>query len=74
MKLGLATDTEDTTGTVLSRFDGTLPDADAVRAAAAGFVGDIMQVPPMYSALKVGGRKLCDIARSGQTVERAARR
>ena len=73
MKQGLAPDTEDTTGTVLSRFDGTLPDADAVRAAAAGFVGDIMQVPPMYSALKVGGRKLCDIARSGQTVERAAR-
>ncbi len=72
MRLGLTTDTEDTEGRVLSRSD-SIPDADAVISAASGFCGDIMQTPPMYSALKVDGQKLCDLARKGKTVERHAR-
>ncbi len=72
LRLGLTTDTEDTTGTVLSTAD-TLPALAEVEAVLPRFRGDIYQIPPMYSALKVGGRKLCDIARAGGTVEREAR-
>jgi len=73
MKLGVETDTEDTTGTVL-RTSEDIPDEDAVMAAVASFVGDYDQVPPMYSALKVDGRKMVDIAREGGEVERKPRR
>ena len=73
LRLGLTTDTEDITGTVLSTVD-TLPDAEAVkRVCREQFVGKIKQIPPMYSALKVNGRKLCDLAREGKTIEREAR-
>lgn len=71
--LGLTTDTEDTTGTTLTTFDGPLPDEEAVLQAVASFLGEQMQIPPMYSALKQGGKKLCDLARAGQTVAREAR-
>ena len=74
LRLGLTTDTEDTTGTVLSSIPANaLPTKDGVAAVLPRFRGDIRQVPPMYSALKVGGRKLCDLARAGVTVEREAR-
>lgn len=72
LRLGLETDTEDITGEVLRRSDA-LPDPARVRQVCASFVGGIEQIPPMYSALKVGGRKLVDIARRGGTVERQAR-
>lgn len=72
MTLGYTTDTEDSTGEVLSRSDD-IPNEASVRLAAERFVGDIMQIPPMYSAIKIGGQKLVDIAREGRTVERAAR-
>ncbi len=72
MKLGVTSDTEDITGN-LTLFDGSIPDEETVISTAETFVGDIMQIPPMYSALKVGGRKLYDIARSGITIEREAR-
>lgn len=70
--LGITTDTEDITGEVLTRSD-TLPSESEVKRAALGFVGEIMQTPPMYSALKVGGKKLYELARAGVTVEREAR-
>ncbi len=70
--LGVSTDTEDITGEVLERCD-KLPSEDEVRAAARAHTGRIMQTPPMYSALKVGGKKLCDLARDGVTVEREPR-
>lgn len=73
LRLGITTDTEDTTGEILSSSDD-IPDESAVIAAVHSFVGDYDQVPPMYSALKVGGRKLVDIAREGGSVEREARR
>jgi tRNA pseudouridine55 synthase len=72
LRLGITTDTEDTTGEVLTE-SSAIPDADAVNEACASFVGKTQQIPPMYSALKVGGQKLCDLARRGVTVERAAR-
>jgi len=72
MKLGLTTDTEDITGQVLSRCD-VIPDEETVTEACLSFRGKISQIPPMYSAVKVGGRKLVDIAREGGEVERKAR-
>ena len=64
IRLGLTTDTEDVTGNTLTVSDA-IPSADEVLAACEHFVGDIEQIPPMYSALKVGGQKLCDLARKG---------
>lgn len=72
LRLGLTTDTEDTTGKVLTETD-TLPSPEAVTEICRSFVGKIRQVPPMYSALKVDGRKLVDLAREGKVVERQAR-
>ena len=61
-----------TGGKVLFESDN-IPSEEEVFAVSRRFVGDIMQTPPMYSALKVGGKKLCDLARDGVTVERAPR-
>lgn len=70
--LGVETDTEDVTGKILSESD-SIPTEEEVLAAAARFCGEILQVPPMYSAIRVGGRRLMELAREGQTVEREAR-
>lgn len=70
--LGQVTDTQDTTGQVLEEHPVTVSE-EAVREAIASFVGDYNQVPPMYSALKVNGKKLYELAREGKEVERAAR-
>lgn len=72
LRLGITTDTEDVTGKTLTECD-TLPSRDKVDAAVRSFVGDIMQTPPMYSALKVGGKKLYELAREGVEIEREAR-
>lgn len=72
LHLGMTTDTEDVTGAVLTRCDD-IPPKETVLSAAQSFVGEIMQTPPMYSALKVNGEKLVDLARRGITVEREAR-
>lgn len=72
LTLGLITDTEDITGKVLSQCND-IPTRDAVMSACGEFVGKIKQIPPMYSALKVDGKKLYDLAREGIEVERAAR-
>ena len=73
LKLGITTDTEDITGTVLSE-SADIPTESEVLAVAEKFTGEIMQIPPMYSALKVGGKKLCDIARQGVEIEREPRK
>ncbi len=72
LRLGLTTDTEDTSGEILTECDG-IPSFSAVSNLLKDFVGNIKQIPPMYSALKVGGQKLYDLARKGVTVEREAR-
>jgi len=73
LKLGLTTDTEDTTGNVLTTSD-IIPQRDDIEKAVISFVGEYMQVPPMYSALKKDGKKLYELARDGKEVEREARR
>ena len=70
--LGVATDTEDTTGTVLFRREVSVTPGQ-LTAVLERFRGEIMQIPPMYSALKVNGQKLCDLARKGRQVERQPR-
>ena len=70
--LGVATDTEDTTGTVLFRREVSVT-PEQLTAVLERFRGEIMQIPPMYSALKVNGQKLCDLARKGRQVERQPR-
>ena len=69
---GVATDTLDASGAVLERAEMTIT-RDELAVAARAFVGDIEQVPPMVSALKVGGRRLYELARAGEEIERAAR-
>lgn len=73
MKLGITTDTEDTEGEVIARCEN-IPEEEIVKRTCLSFTGDIMQTPPMYSAIKVGGRKLCDIAREGGEVKREPRK
>lgn len=70
--LGMTTDTQDVSGAVLEQKAVAVSEQQ-VREAIRGFVGDYLQTPPMYSALKVDGRKLCDLARAGVTVERKPR-
>ena len=74
IQLGLTSATEDILGEILSEHIGVLPSFEEFSAAAKQFEGEIMQTPPMYSALKVGGVKLLDLAREGVTVERKARK
>ena len=70
--LGQSTDTQDVSGSVLQEAPVDVSEEE-VREAIMSFVGPYDQVPPMYSALKVNGQKLCDLARAGKEVERKAR-
>ena len=72
LRPGITTDTEDITGTVLTQTEVQLT-PEAVEAVLPRFRGEILQVPPMYSALKVNGQKLYDLARKGKEVERQPR-
>jgi tRNA pseudouridine55 synthase len=73
MRLGVETDSQDADGKVTATHDVAGIGEGQVRAAAAGFVGEIMQVPPMVSAIKLNGRPLYKLARKGQVVEREPR-
>jgi len=72
IQLGITTDTCDLTGKILEAKT-VLAGRDALEEAARTFLGKSMQTPPMYSAVKIGGKKLYELARAGQTVERAPR-
>ena len=72
LRLGLTTDTEDITGTVLTKQDAFVT-GSMLEEVLARFRGEILQVPPMYSAIKVNGQKLYDLARKGREVERQPR-
>ena len=72
IRLGLLTDTEDVTGTVLQEQEVHISEAEFMDILPK-FRGKIQQIPPMYSALKVDGQKLCDLARKGKEVERQPR-
>lgn len=72
IRLGVETDTYDAEGAI-TRTDEHPISREQFAAALTGFIGDIQQIPPMYSAIKQDGKKLYDLARQGQTVERPAR-
>lgn len=72
LRLGITTDTQDMTGTILEeKIVNTT--VEEVREVLQSFLGDYEQIPPMYSALKVNGKKLYELAREGKTIERKAR-
>jgi tRNA pseudouridine55 synthase len=71
---GAATSTEDAEGEVVARGDPAAATAEGIRAALPRFLGELEQVPPMYSAVRVGGRRLHEAARAGEEVDRAPRR
>lgn len=73
MLLGVTTDTQDVTGTELSRYEGELPSEEEIRNVLLSFVGDYDQLTPMYSARQVDGKRLYEIAREGKEVERAVK-
>ena len=72
LRLGIATDTEDITGAVLEEKPVQVTQ-EQLETVLENFRGEIQQIPPMYSALKIGGQKLCDLARKGKEVERQSR-
>ena len=73
VKLGVSTDTQDMSGTILEENEVNVTREDVLEAARA-FVGDYDQIPPMYSAVKVGGKKLYELAREGKEIERKPRK
>lgn len=73
LELGIATDTEDLTGQIIETVDRIEVDEEAARRVLASFVGEIEQVPPMFSAVKVDGKRLYELAREGKVVERKKR-
>ena len=73
LRLGLVTNTQDTTGEMIEEHPVTVTRAD-LEAVLPRFTGEIDQIPPMFSAIKIGGKKLYELARSGKEVERKARR
>lgn len=72
VRFGLTTDTQDITGTTLERRPAAVSRMD-LESVLPRFTGEIWQIPPMYSAIKIGGKKLCDLARKGKEVERKPR-
>ncbi len=72
VRLGIVTDTQDLSGEVLSENDVNITEEQLI-SVVNDHIGEIMQIPPMYSALKVNGKKLCDLARKGIEVERKPR-
>ncbi len=72
LRLGMSTDTQDTTGRIVSS-GGSVPGEFQLRKALEKFKGELEQIPPMYSAIKVGGKKLYELARKGESIERRSR-
>ena len=74
LRLGIETDTQDATGSVVARRDASAVTAEDIRNVLPRFTGGIDQIPPAYSAIKRDGRRMYDLARRGESVELAARR
>lgn len=72
LRLGMSTDTQDITGRIVSEGSG-IPDEPEVRNVLERFKGGLEQIPPMYSAVKIGGKKLYELARKGESIERKPR-
>ncbi|QHT60741.1 tRNA pseudouridine(55) synthase TruB [Paenibacillus lycopersici] len=74
MRFGLSTDTEDMTGTVTNELPSVSLTEARIREVLASFIGEIDQVPPMFSAVRVDGKRLYELAREGQVIERQSRK
>lgn len=74
LKFGYETDTGDDTGQIIHRQSFTMPDKTAIQFVLDAFIGESLQTPPMFSAIKVDGKKLYEMAREGLTIERKARK
>jgi len=74
LRFGVATDTQDLTGSVTESMDASFLSEDKIRSAVMSFLGEIQQVPPMVSAVKVNGKRLYELARQGVTVDRKPRK
>lgn len=74
MRIGIATNTEDLSGETIARSDQVVVTKQQIAQAAKTLVGELEQVPPMYSAVKISGKRLYELARAGKTVERKARK
>ena len=74
VKLGIKTDTADMAGKIIATAGYEHITVDDIKKVCENFTGEIEQIPPMYSALKVKGKKLCDLARQGITIERKKRK
>ncbi|HNY91926.1 MAG TPA: tRNA pseudouridine(55) synthase TruB, partial [bacterium] len=74
LRLGMETDTLDISGTICARREWRLQEVAAVQEIADRFVGEIEQVPPVFSAIKLGGQKMYDLARRGRQMDLPARR
>lgn len=72
LRFGFETDTQDISGTVIESYDISILNEDQVRIATDSFVGEYYQIPPMYSAKKVNGKKLYELARAGKEIKREA--
>lgn len=73
--LGVKTDTEDMSGEIIEKYEGNIDfTEEKIKKVISGFVGEIEQIPPMYSAIKVNGKKLYDLARQGIEVQRNSRK
>lgn len=73
LTFGFETDTGDDTGQIIASSSYTKPSSTQIREVLASFIGANEQIPPMYSAVKIGGKKLYELARAGQVVERKSR-
>ena len=73
VRFGVSTDTQDITGTIIRQSEQR-PSEDEIRAVLPEFTGELLQVPPMYSAIKIQGKKLYELARDGKEIERKSRR
>ena len=74
IRLGMRTESGDLDGNIVSESDYSHVTNEKIKDVCAGFIGEIEQIPPMFSALKVGGRKLYELARKGIEIERKARK
>ena len=74
LRFGVETDSGDDLGEIITQSDAPMPDEETVARAVRSLTGEIMQTPPIYSAVKIGGRRACDLARKNAEVELPSRR
>ena len=74
LRFGVETDSGDELGEIVAESSAAFPDEETLARAAQSLTGEILQTPPIYSAVKIGGRRACDLARQNEAVELPSRR